>query len=133
MCLSQGWSALAQRQEQGCATHSHTQKIPSEQEPEPSQKEECWKELSFISSLLGRGLAASAQQIFLPAFIAERWDGSVQEHPNDLETGGSLSEQCGYCKRRQMYRVATASTERTQLCLVLWAGNYLCTERPKKD
>lgn len=104
-----------------------------QQEPEPSPKEECCKEMSFISSLLGRGLAASAQQIFLPAFIAERWDGSVQEHPNALETGGSLSEQCGYCKRRQMYRLETASTERMQLCLVLWAGNYLCTERPKKD
>lgn len=83
--------------------------------------------------LLGKDLAASAQQIFLPAVIAERWDGSVQEHPNALETGGSFSEQRGYCKRGQMYLLETVSTGRRQLCLVLWAGNYLCTERPKKD
>lgn len=100
--------------------------MPSE--PEPCPKEQCWKELSFISSLLGRDFAAAAQQIFLPAGIAERWGGSVWEHPNALETGASLSEQCG-----QLYMLETASTGRMQLCLVLWAGNYLCTERPKKD
>lgn len=83
--------------------------MPSEQEPEPSPKEECWKELSFISSLAGRDSAASAQQRFLPAVIAERWDGGVQKHPNALETEGSLSEQRGCCKRGQMYVLETAS------------------------
>lgn len=82
-------------------------------------------------SLRRKDLAASAQQILVPVVIAEGWDGSVQEHP--LETGGSLSEQCGCCKRGQMYMLETLSTGRMQLCLVLRAGNYLFTERPKKD
>ena len=89
------WSALAWSQERGCTSRSKQlmlRKCHLSSSPNHAVKEGCWEEPSFIPSLVGRDLAAPAQQMLLSDVTAEKWDEGVQEHPNTSETGGSLFE-----------------------------------------
>lgn len=93
--LCRRWSALAQSQEQGCATRRKQltlRKCHLSCSPNHPVNEGCWEELSFVPSLAGKDLAAPAQQMLLSDVPAEKWVGGVQEHPNASETGGSLCE-----------------------------------------